>query len=331
MTDESQRKVGVLLVNLGTPDAPTPAAVRRYLSEFLADPRVVEIPRAIWWFVLNLVIAPLRAPKSAHAYATVWTERGSPLLFHSSDLAAAVQEHLERGAVNGTRYLVRLGMRYGNPSVRSQLDALKAEGVEELVILPLYPQYSAATAASTYDALSQVLRTWRHVPSHAFIADYFREPAYTDAVASSISQYWKSHGQPSGMLLFSFHGLPARSRALGDPYYDQCVASASAIAGRLGLDESRWRLVFQSRFGPMEWLKPYCVEVLAELPKQGVSAVDVVCPGFAVDCLETLEEIAVANREVFLGAGGSQYRYIPALNSSPQHASVIADLVARGA
>lgn len=331
MTAESRKKIGVLLVNLGTPDAPTPAAVRRYLREFLADPRVVEIPRVIWWFVLNLLIAPLRAPKSAHAYATVWTERGSPLMFHSSDLATAVQEHLERRAGNGTQYLVRLGMRYGNPSVRSQLDALKTEGVEALVVLPLYPQYSAATAASTYDALWQVLRGWRHVPSHAFIADYYREPAYSDAVASSISRYWKSHGEAPGVLLFSFHGLPARSRALGDPYYDQCVASASAIAARLGLDDSRWRLVFQSRFGPMEWLKPYCVEVLAELPKQGVSAVDVVCPGFAVDCLETLEEIAVTNREIFLSAGGSQYRYIPALNSSPQHVAVIADLVARGA
>ena len=331
MAADSRPRIGVLLVNLGTPDAPTAPAVRRYLREFLADPRVVEVPRAVWWFVLNLIIAPLRAPKSAHAYASVWTERGSPLLVQSSDLAAAVQEHLDRSAGTGVRYSVRLGMRYGNPSVRDQLDAFQSEGLDKLVVLPLYPQYSAATAASSYDALWHVFRKWRHVPAHTFIADYHREAAYIDAVANSIARYWKSHGETQGILLFSFHGLPARSRALGDPYYDQCVASATAIAQRLGLEESRWQLVFQSRFGPMEWLKPYCVEVLAELPARGVTAVDVVCPGFAVDCLETLEEIAIANREVFIGAGGAQYRYIPALNSSPQHVAVIAGLVAGAA
>ncbi|MBM4200088.1 MAG: ferrochelatase [Gammaproteobacteria bacterium] len=329
MATVSRRKIAVLLVNLGTPDAPTAPAVRRYLREFLSDPRVVEVPRMIWWFVLNLVIAPLRAPKSAHAYASVWTDRGSPLLVHSSDLAAAVQEQLDHRSGDDADYVVRLGMRYGSPSVRSQLEAFQREACEELVVLPLYPQYSAATAGSTYDALWHAFRKWRHVPAHAFIADYHRNPAYIEAVANSISQYWKSHGQTAGLLLFSFHGLPARSRALGDPYYDQCVASATLIARRLGLDDDRWQMVFQSRFGPMEWLKPYCVEVLGALPVQGVRAVDVVCPGFAVDCLETLEEIALANREVFMAAGGADYRYIPALNSSPQHAALIADLVSR--
>lgn len=329
MTREPERKTGVLLVNLGTPDAPTVPSVRRYLKEFLADPRVVEVPRIIWWFLLNLVIAPLRAPKSAQAYASVWTERGSPLWVHSSDLAAAVQEQLERRPTPGVQHVVRFGMRYGQPSVRSQLEAFQQEGCDDLIILPLYPQYAAPTAASTYDALWQVFRHWRRVPAHTFLADYHRHPAYIEAVATSIRQYWKSHGETPGMLLFSFHGLPARSRALGDPYYDQCVMSASLIAHELRLDDARWQLVFQSRFGPLEWLKPYCVDVLSELPQRGIRAVDIVCPGFAVDCLETLEEIAQANRKVFIRAGGEQYRYIPALNSSPQHVSVIAELATR--
>jgi ferrochelatase len=199
------------------------------------------------------------------------------------------------------------------------------------VVLPLYPQYSAATAASSYDALWHVFRHWRHVREHHFVSDYHSEPAYIQAVATSIAQFWKTHGRAGELLLFSFHGLPARSRELGDPYYDQCMSTASLVAQSLQLEESQWRVVFQSRFGPLEWLKPYCVEVLAELPKAGVAAVDVVCPGFSADCLETLEEIAIANRDVFLEAGGKAYRYIPALNSSPVHVSLISDLVARRA
>jgi len=322
------RKTAVLLVNLGTPDAPTAPALRRYLREFLSDPRVVEIPRAIWWFILNLIIVPLRSPRSARTYQTIWTDRGSPLSAHSTDLGESLQEHLEREFGAGEELAVYVAMRYGNPSVHSQLQSIRQAGFDRLLILPLYPQYSAATTASTFDAVVDTLRGWRHIPELHFISDYHCDPGYIDSVATSIGHYWKTNG-PAPMLLFSFHGLPARSRALGDPYYDQCQETASLVARKLGLEASRWQVVFQSRFGPAEWLKPYCVDVLASLPGEGKREVDVVCPGFAVDCLETLEEIAIANREVFLHAGGTQYRYIPALNSSPVHASLLAGLIRR--
>ncbi|QSA95573.1 ferrochelatase [Methylococcus sp. EFPC2] len=312
-------KTGLLLVNLGTPDAPTAAAVRRYLAEFLGDPRVVEIPRPIWWLILHGFILRLRPRKAAHAYASIWTEQGSPLLVLTKALAEAVHAEL------GDDIPVELAMRYGRPAIRERLEGLKARGVNNIIVLPLYPQYAAATTASIFDAVSATFTRWRHIPSWSFFSDYHDEPAYIEAVADSIAAYWQEHGRAE-RLLMSFHGLPERSRALGDPYYDQCVRSAALIAARLGLGEGAWQLVFQSRFGPAAWLKPYCVDVLKSLPGEGVRSVDVVCPGFAVDCLETLEEIAIANREVFLEAGGSSYRYIPALNDSPGNARLIAGL-----
>lgn len=315
----------VLLVNLGTPDAPTPAAVRRYLAEFLADPRVVEIPRLVWLPILYGIVLMTRPRKSAKAYAAIWTEQGSPLRVLSENLAGALRAELaSRG---GREAVVELAMRYGQPSVAAQLEALRARGIEDVLILPLYPQYSAPSTGTVFDAVADALHGRRSLPSLGFIRDYHAHPSYIAAIAASIERHWREQGR-AGLLLMSFHGLPERSRALGDPYHDQCQASARLIAERLGLAAGTWRVVFQSRFGAAKWLQPYCVDTLKELPGRGVKAVDVVCPGFAVDCLETLEEIAIANREVFLAAGGSQYRMVPALNASPEHAAMLADVIA---
>jgi ferrochelatase len=317
-------KTAVLLVNLGTPEQPTPASVRRYLGEFLADPRVVEIPKPIWWLILHGVVLRVRPAKSAKAYQSIWMERGSPLMVFTEDLGAALRDELKERGVDDVA--VAIAMRYGKPSIPDQLTRLKESGVRKFIILPLYPQYAAATTASIFDKVAETFSRWRHVPGLWFISDYHLDPGYIAAVASSIEQFWKANGK-SELLLFSFHGLPERCRKLGDPYYDQCVSTALAITGKLGVPDNAWKLVFQSRFGKAEWIKPYCVEVLKELPSQGIKSVDVVCPGFAVDCLETLEEIAIANKEVFIEAGGESYRYIPALNASVDHARMLADLI----
>jgi len=321
---QTSPKTCLLLVNLGTPEAPTPAAVKRYLGEFLSDPRVVQIPKPIWWLILNGIILQTRPKKSAKAYASIWTERGSPLMSLTLDLADAVRTELN-GRGQG-EVMVDIAMRYGQPSIPAQLEKYRAAGVQDFIILPLYPQYSAATTASIYDKVVETFNGWKYVPSFRFISDYYLNAGYIAAVANSIEQHWQTHGR-ADKLLFSLHGLPAVSRKQGDPYYDHCVASTQAIADKLGLKESEWQLVFQSRFGAQEWLKPYCVEVLKELPGQGVKSIDVVCPGFAVDCLETLEEIAIANQEIFMEAGGQQYRYIPALNAGSEHAKALLDLV----
>lgn len=320
-----RRPWAALLVNLGTPEAPTPAAVRRYLAEFLMDPRVVEIPRPIWWLILHGVILQVRPRKSAHAYQSIWTDEGSPLMALSRKLTDAVRQELSARLGDGVP-VVELAMRYGQPAIAAQLAALKAQGIERFVILPLYPQYSAPSTGTVFDAVAKAISKWRAVPELRFVRDYYSHPGYADAIAGSIARYWEEHGR-NGLLLFSFHGLPERSRALGDPYYDQCQTSARLVAERLGLADGEWQVVFQSRFGPARWLQPYCVEVLKELPTRGVKEVDVVCPGFAVDCLETLEEIAIANKEVFMEAGGSSYRMIPALNASPEHARLLADVI----
>jgi ferrochelatase len=322
----TKSKVGVLLVNLGTPEAPTPSALRRYLAEFLWDPRVVEIPRPIWWLILHGIVLRLRPRRAAEAYRSIWMEKGSPLLVLTEELAETVRGELN--SVAAGEMVVDIAMRYGRPSVGAQLERLKAAGVQRILVLPLYPQYAAATTASVFDAVAAKLRQWRHVPELGFVSDYHDDAGYVGAVSTCIEQFWKANGK-SRLLLFSFHGLPERCRLLGDPYYDQCLESAGLLAQRMGLEQGSWRVVFQSRFGRAEWLKPYCVDVLKALPGEGIKTVDVVCPGFAVDCLETLEEIAIANREVFLGAGGERYRYIPALNSSPHHARALGDLIRR--
>jgi ferrochelatase len=318
------RRTAVLLVNLGTPEAPTPQAVRRYLAEFLMDPRVVEIPRLLWWPILHGLILQTRPRQSARAYQAIWTEQGSPLMVFSRSLAAAVRRELD--ARLGHAAVVELAMRYGQPSIAGRLEALRAQGVERVIVLPLYPQYSAASTGTVFDAVAAVFKRWRAVPELRFVRDYHDHPGYAAAVASSIERCWEAEGR-GGLLLFSFHGLPERSRELGDPYYEQCQASARLIAERLGLEAGAWQVVFQSRFGPAQWLQPYCVDTLKQLPTRGARSVDVVCPGFAVDCLETLEEIAIANRAVFLAAGGERYHMIPALNDSPEHARLLADVI----
>ena len=316
-------KTCLLLVNLGTPEAPTPAAVKRYLAEFLSDPRVVQIPRSVWWPILHGVVLQTRPHKSAKAYQSIWTEWGSPLMALTVGLADAVREELDRRGQGGVA--VDIAMRYGQPSIPAQLAKHRAAGVERFIILPLYPQYAAATTASIFDKVAETFDGWKHIPSFTFISDYHRDQGYINAIAASIENFWQANGK-SEKLLFSLHGLPEVSRKQGDPYYEQCVVSTQAIAAKLGLAESDWMLVFQSRFGAQQWLKPYCVEVLAGLPKQGTLSVDVVCPGFAVDCLETLEEIAITNKKIFIEAGGEQYRYIPALNAGAENARVLVDL-----
>lgn len=321
---EKSRRWGVLLVNLGTPEAPTTSAVRRYLREFLWDRRVVEIPRPLWWVVLHGVILWTRPSKSAQAYRSIWTDQGSPLLAFSTNLARAMRS--EVAARTGGEILVEIAMRYGKPAIREKLDELKSAGVDRLLILPLYPQYSSPSTGTVFDAVASVLKDWRYVPEIGFVNEYHDHPGYIRAVANRIDAFWRDNGR-SGFLLFSFHGLPERSRALGDPYHDQCHTTAELIADALNLPKDAWQLVFQSRFGPGRWLQPYCIDVLNALPRRGIREVDVVCPGFAVDCLETLEEIGVANKEVFKKAGGAQYRLIPALNDSPEHARFLTDLI----
>jgi ferrochelatase len=318
---------GVLLVNLGTPSAPDASALRRYLAEFLADPRVIEVPRAIWLPLLYGVILPFRAPRSARAYRKVWTEAGSPLRVNSERLCAGLASALHDAGIVAD---VRLAMRYGAPSVADTLDRWQAEGLRRLLVLPLYPQYSASTTASVFDAVYDCVKHWRWQPELRLVTDYFGEQAWIDAIANSIRLHWAQHGRGE-RLLFSFHGIPKRYLTAGDPYFCQCHASARRIAAALELPEDAWQLAFQSRVGREEWLRPYTDETLRNLPAAGVRRVDVVCPGFAVDCLETLEEIAMQNSELFVESGGETLRYIAALNDSPAHVEVLSSLVKRQA
>jgi len=314
-------KTGVLLVNLGSPVSPRTGDVRRFLREFLSDPRVVNLPRLLWWLILNLFILPFRPRKSAHAYQAIWTNKGSPLIMFTQQLAKKLDERYG----NHVR-LIDYAMRYGKPLLREKLQHLKQQGVAEIIILPLYPQYSSTTTASVFDVVSAELSSWRHLPSLRFIADYHQNPVYIAAIADSIRRHWQNQGQ-TAFLLMSFHGLPAKLTELGDPYFQHCQTTARLVAEKLNLQDNQWQLVFQSRFGKAEWLKPYCVTVLQDLPQQGVKQIDVVCPGFAVDCLETLEEIAITNKNIFIAAGGKAYHYIPALNDHDSHVEVMIDLI----
>ena len=317
----SAGRSAVLLVNLGTPDAPTPGAVRRYLREFLSDPRVVEQPRWLWLPILYGAILPLRSRRSAHAYASVWNDRGSPLAWHSRDLAEAVQAQLPADLD------VALAMRYGNPSIRQVLRQLDADGrLRRLLVLPLYPQYSATTTASVFDAVACELSTWRRLPALRFVDDYWSLPGWQAAIADSVHRHWQAQGRGDHLLL-SFHGIPQRYVNAGDPYLGQCRGSAEAITGRLGLAADAWSMAFKSRVGREPWLQPYTDERIAELARSGVRRLDVVCPGFAADCLETLEEIAMEYRDLFLAAGGERLDYVPALNADAGHADALAGLV----
>lgn len=323
----AQSPLGVLLCNLGTPDAPTAAALRRYLREFLSDPRVVEAPRALWWFVLNGFILRSRPRRSAEAYRKVWTGDGSPLLTISRRQTQAVAAALAGRLHQPVR--VVLGMRYGRPSMGQAWEELKGAGCERVLVLPLYPQYSASTSASSFDALARLWLGERRLADLHYVRDYHDQPGYIAALAASVRAYWAEHGRGDKLLL-SFHGIPQRYAELGDPYPAQCRRSAELLAAELGLADDQWLLVFQSRFGPQQWLQPYCDKTLQALPGQGVKRVDVICPGFAADCLETLEEIAQTNRELFLAAGGERFGYIPALNDRPDHIDFLASLVEHG-
>jgi len=318
--------ISILLTNLGTPDAPTRTALRRYLKEFLWDKRVVDLPRPLWWLILNLVILTFRPLKSARLYQKVWTENGSPLLHISLRQRQGLEAILQQR--HGAQVQVALAMRYGNPSIARGLRELRNAGCRRVLVLPLYPQYSSASTASTFDALALALEKSRDMPEIRFVRDYHDYPGYIDALAASIREAWKAGGKPD-KLLMSFHGIPARFRETGDPYPAECRKTATLLAARLGLDEHQWQFSFQSRFGREQWIQPHTDKALVNFAKNGVRHVDVVCPGFSADCLETLEEIAIRNRHFFLDAGGEKFRYIPALNDREEHLQVLADIVDR--
>ncbi|MCU7797952.1 MAG: ferrochelatase [Candidatus Thiodiazotropha sp. (ex Myrtea spinifera)] len=320
--------LGILLVNLGTPDEPTTPAVRRYLAEFLSDPRIVAIPRFLWMIILHGIVLRVRPKRSAEAYRSVWTDEGSPLLVISQKQQAALEEAVKPRL--GGNVTLALGMRYGNPSIPSALEDLRKKNVQRLLVLPLYPQYSATTTASIFDAITNELQHWRWIPEIRFIHRYHQEPAYIAALSESIREYRQQQGE-ANKLLFSFHGIPRDYYESGDPYPDECHATAQAVVKNLGLSEDQWQVSFQSRFGAQEWMKPYTDETLKQWGAEGIENVQVVCPAFSADCLETLEEIAQENRDYFLETGGQSYAYIPALNDRPDHIAMLADLVVKHA
>ena len=320
----SASKTGILLTNLGTPDAPTARALRRYLSEFLSDPRVVEMPRLLWLLILHGVILNIRPARAAKSYQKVWMQKGSPLLVFSRQQARAIQTALDDKYPE--QMCVALGMRYGKPAIARALQELREAGCQRLLVLPLYPQYSASTGASAFDAVASELKKLRWLPQFRMVMDYHQDEGWITAVADSIREHWQQHGR-NQKLMMSFHGLPESFLHNGDPYFCQCHASARLIAEKLQLDESEWQLTFQSRFGRQEWLKPYCDKTLEEWAKDDVRSVDLVCPGFSADCLETMEEVAMQNRDIFLSAGGAHYSYIPALNDRPGHISALINII----
>ncbi len=306
-------KTAVLFCNLGTPDAATPKAVRRYLAEFLSDHRVVEIPRLLWMLILHGIILRFRPAKSAAKYASVWTAEGSPLKIWTEKQATLLQSRLTQ---LGHHVVVRWAMRYGSTSIASQLDALKADGVTRVLVLPAYPQYSATTTASVFDAVYMWAQKTRSIPELRFINHYHDDAKYIAALSSSVSSYWQAHGQPD-KLVMSFHGVPERTLHLGDIYHCECFKTARLLAQSLGLSKDQYQVTFQSRLGRAKWLEPYTEPTLIAMGKAGVGRVDVICPGFTSDCLETLEEINMEAREAFLHAGGKTFHYITCLNDSP--------------
>ncbi len=315
-----QTKTGILLANLGTPDAPTPGAVKRYLRQFLSDKRVVDTSRLLWWPLLRGVILPIRSPRVAKLYQSVWMEEGSPLMVYSRRQQQALADRLPDTPV-------ALGMSYGSPSLASAVDDLLAQGVEHIVVLPLYPQYSCSTVAAVWDELARILAKKRAIPGISFIRDYAEHPDYIHALAASVRASFAVHGEPD-LLLLSYHGIPQRYANQGDDYPQRCRDTTRELVSALGLPPERVMMTFQSRFGREPWLTPYTDETLKMLGEKGTKHVQVLCPGFAADCLETLEEIAVQNREIFLEAGGKQYEYIPALNADAAHIEMMVNLTA---
>ena len=322
---QATSQTAVLFCNLGTPDEPTAPALRRYLAEFLSDQRVVEIPRLLWLVILHGIILRIRPKKSAAKYASIWMPEGSPLKVWTQKQAAllgsaltALDHHVQ------TSY----AMRYGNPSIASQLEQLKAQGVTRVLIMPAYPQYSATTTASVFDAVYTWAAKVRRLPEFRFVNHYHDDPGYIAALAASIQAHWTAHGQ-ADKLVMSFHGVPERTLQLGDPYHCECYKTARLVAEKLGLSKDRYQLTFQSRFGKAKWLEPYTEPTLIKLAEDGVKSVDIVCPGFTGDCLETLEEISMEAREAFLHAGGEKFSYIPCMNDSPAWISALAAISAQ--
>ncbi|MBX4490467.1 ferrochelatase [Klebsiella pneumoniae] len=315
-----QTKTGILLANLGTPDAPTPGAVKRYLRQFLSDKRVVDTSRLLWWPLLRGVILPIRSPRVAKLYQSVWMEEGAPLMVYSRRQQQALAARLPDTPV-------ALGMSYGSPSLASAVDDLLAQGVEHIVVLPLYPQYSCSTVAAVWDELARILAKKRAIPGISFIRDYAEHPDYIHALAASVRASFAVHGEPD-LLLLSYHGIPQRYANQGDDYPQRCRDTTRELVSALGLPPERVMMTFQSRFGREPWLTPYTDETLKMLGEKGTKHIQVLCPGFAADCLETLEEIAVQNQEIFLEAGGKQYEYIPALNADAAHIEMMVNLTA---
>lgn len=321
-------KTAVVLVNLGTPAAPTASALRPYLAEFLGDPRVVEIPRPIWWLILHGIILNVRPAKSAAKYASIWTPRGSPLKVHTEDQAAALQARL---TALGHDVTVTWAMRYGAPAIGTVLDQLKAQRARRVLVVPLYPQYSATTSATVMDKVCDWLKTARNQPELRAVRHFHDHPGYIAALAASVRTHWQAHG-PLGTgdkLIMSFHGLPKRNLELGDPYSCECRKTGRLLAEALGLAKEQYEICFQSRFGKAEWLQPYTAPTVAALGQAGCKRVDVICPGFVADCLETLEEIAMEVRDDFLKAGGQTYHYIPCLNEDPAWVEALGDVVSQ--
>ena len=316
-------RTAILLVNLGTPEAPTAAAVRRYLKEFLSDPRVVEIPRPLWWLILNGIILNLRPAKSAAKYAKIWDQDGSPLKVHTERQAKLLRGYLS--AQGRSAPLVDYAMRYGNPSIDSVLSRLKQQGCDRILVLPLYPQYAASATATALDAVSAVFRRTRDIPELRMVKHFHDHPGYVAALAEGVRKHWAQHGKPD-RLLMSFHGLPRYTLERGDPYHCECQKTARLLAGALALAPEQYQLSFQSRFGRAEWLQPYTAATLAQWGKQGLRRVDVVCPGFVADCLETLEEIGIEGKAEFLKAGGKEFHAIPCLNESDAWIQALAQI-----
>lgn len=315
-------RIGVLLVNLGTPEAPSAAALRPYLKQFLSDPRVVEIPRVVWWPILNGIILNTRPAKSAAKYASIWMDEGSPLKVHTQRQSRLLAASL------GTDLEVSWAMRYGAPSIPDQLNAMRANGCERILVVPMYPQFSASTTASVMDEVAHCLSRWRNLPELRFVRSFHDDPGYIAALARSVRDHWAVHGQPD-RLVMSFHGTPRRTLDLGDPYHCECRKTARLVGEALELPAERLLVTFQSRFGKAEWLQPYTQPTLEALAREGVGRVDVMCPGFVADCLETLEEIAMECRAAFLGAGGKTFHYLPCLNERDDWIAALADLTRR--
>ncbi len=316
-------RTAILLINLGTPEAPTRAAVRRYLKEFLSDPRVVEIPRPLWWLILNGIILNLRPAKSAAKYAQIWDREGSPLKVHTERQTKLLRGYL--GAQGHTALVVDFAMRYGQPSIAAVLARLKQQRCERILVLPLYPQYAASTTATAFDAVSACLQRTRNIPELRMVRHFHDHPAYIAALAAGVRKHWAQLGKPD-KLLMSFHGLPRYTLERGDPYHCECQKTARLLAEALALAPDRYQLSFQSRFGRAEWLQPYTAPTLAQWGKQGMRRVDVICPGFVADCLETLEELGIEGRAEFLNAGGNEYHLIPCLNESDAWIQALAQI-----